>query len=115
MSYELLNSVNSPGELKAISEKDIPELCKQIREFLVENIERTGGHLSSNLGVTELSVALHRVFDSPTDRIIFDVGHQAYIHKLITGRREGFSHLREPGGLSGFTSRRESEARPTGA
>lgn len=115
MSYELLNSVNSPGELKAISEKDIPELCKQIREFLVENIERTGGHLSSNLGVTELSVALHRVFDSPTDRIIFDVGHQAYIHKLITGRREGFSHLREPGGLSGFTSRRESEHDPFGA
>jgi len=115
MSYELLESVNSPDDLKQLDKKNIPELCRQIRAFLIENIEKQGGHLASNLGITELTVAMHRVFDSPDDHIIFDVGHQAYVHKLLTGRREGFSDLRKTGGLSGFTSREESEHDPFGA
>ncbi len=115
MNYGLLEKVNSPQDLKNIPEDKIPELCSEIRSFLIDNVERTGGHLASNLGVTELTVALHRVFDSPKDHIIFDVGHQSYIHKMITGRRESFDVLRKPGGLSGFTSMRESEHDAFGA
>ena len=115
MDYSLLESITDPQKLRELPEADIQKLCEQIRGFLIENVERTGGHLASNLGVTELSVALHRVFDSPKDHIIFDVGHQAYVHKLLTGRRERFSELRRPGGLSAFTSRRESEHDPFGA
>ncbi len=115
MSQKLLENINSPEDLKKIDSKDIPKLCQEIREFLIEKVEQQGGHLASNLGVTELSVAIHRVFDSPRDHIIFDVGHQAYVHKLITGRRERFSELRKTGGLSGFTSIRESEHDAFGA
>ena len=115
MKYKFLDNVNTPDDVKRIDEKDIPALCCEIREFLIENAERRGGHLASNLGVTELSVALHRVFDSPKDHIIFDVGHQSYVHKIITGRRSEFSSLRKTGGLSGFTSIRESEHDPFGA
>ncbi len=115
MSNKLLNGINSPSDLKALSEADMPALAAEIREFLVSNVERSGGHLASNLGAVEMTLAIHRVFDSPRDRIIFDVGHQSYVHKLLTGRREAFSRLREPGGLSGFTSSRESEHDPFGA
>lgn len=115
MQYEFLDKIDSPKDLKSLPERDIPALCSEIRSFLIENVERTGGHLASNLGVTELSVAIHRVFDSPRDHIIFDVGHQSYVHKLITGRREAFSELRRTGGLSGFTSMRESEHDAFGA
>ena len=115
MSYKLLENINSPEDIKKIDSTDIPELCAEMRSFLVEHVERRGGHLASNLGVTELTVALHRIFDSPSDKIIFDVGHQAYVHKIITGRKEAFSSLREPGGLSGFTTRRESVHDPFGA
>ena len=115
MSYDILDKINSPQDLKGIADKDIPKLCDEMRAFLVENVEKSGGHLASNLGVTELSVALHRVFNSPEDKIIFDVGHQSYVHKIITGRKEQFDVLRRPGGLSGFTSRRESEHDPFGA
>ena len=108
MSYELLENINSPDDIKKIDKRQLSELCEEIRSFLIENVERQGGHLASNLGVTELSVALHRVFDSPTDHIIFDVGHQSYVHKIITGRRAQFDTLRSTGGLSGFTSMRES-------
>lgn len=108
MSYELLNKINSPSDLKALDKKELVPLSREIREFLIENVERTGGHLASNLGAVELTVALHRVFDSPHDRVIFDVGHQCYVHKLLTGRREEFASLRTPGGLSGFPTRRES-------
>ncbi|MBQ8393401.1 MAG: 1-deoxy-D-xylulose-5-phosphate synthase [Clostridia bacterium] len=104
----LLCNINSPTDVKALSEKDIPRLCKEIREELVLRVSENGGHLSSNLGAVELSVAIHRVFDSPTDHIIFDVGHQSYVHKLLTGRREEFSTLRNPGGISGFPKRSES-------
>lgn len=115
MSRELLNKVNSIETLKALPIKEIPMLCSEIREFLIENVERTGGHLGSNLGATELSLAIHRVFDSPKDHIIFDVGHQSYVHKMFTGRRERFDTLRKTGGLSGFTKMSESEHDAFGA
>ena len=115
MNYEFLNKINSPEELKAISDGDIPRLCEELRAFLIENSEKHGGHLASNLGAVEFTVALHRIFDSPKDHIIFDVGHQSYVHKIITGRKEDFSTMRMPGGLSGFTSMRESPHDPFGA
>lgn len=115
MSYELLNQINSPEDLKKIPRSDMPRLAGEIRAFLVENVEKAGGHLASNLGVTELTLAIHRVFDSPKDHVIFDVGHQAYVHKILTGRRDRFGDLRKPGGLSGFTLRRESDHDPFGA
>ncbi len=115
MEYKLLEKINSPSDLKALDQKDIPLLAEEIRSFLLERTSENGGHLASNLGVVELTLALHRVFDSPSDHIIFDVGHQSYVHKLITGRRESFSLLRKTGGMSGFTSRRESEHDQFGA
>ncbi len=114
-NYPLLNRINSPTDLKAMPESDMEPLCLEIRRFLVENVKNTGGHLASNLGVVELTVALHRIFDSPQDKLIFDVGHQSYVHKLLTGRREMFSDLRQAGGLCGFTKRSESEHDPFGA
>jgi len=108
MTYKYLDKINSPEELKLLDEKECVSLCSEIREFLIDNVERQGGHLASNLGITELTVALHRVFDSPRDHIIFDVGHQSYVHKILTGRREKFACLRRTGGLSGFTSIKES-------
>jgi len=106
--YPLLNRINSPADLKKMDAGLMPDLASEIRAFLIENVTETGGHLASNLGVVELSIALHRVFDTPKDHIIFDVGHQSYIHKLLTGRKEEFATLRKPGGLSGFTRRAES-------
>ena len=108
-SYPHLNKINSPDDLKAVPSEEIPALAEEIREFLVKTVLENGGHLASNLGVVEMSLAIHRVFSSPRDHIIFDVGHQAYIHKLVTGRREAFSTLRQAGGLSGFPKRSESE------
>lgn len=108
MTYKTLDRVGNPSELKALNKEEIPALIGDIRAFLLDKIANSGGHLASNLGVVELSVALHRVFNSPTDHIIFDVGHQAYVHKLLTGRREGFDSLRRPGGMSGFTVMKES-------
>jgi 1-deoxy-D-xylulose-5-phosphate synthase len=105
----LLEEIAGPQDLRALGYADIDRLCIEIREFLVEATSRTGGHLGPNLGVVELSVAMHRVFDSPRDRIIFDTGHQAYVHKLLTGRRERFDTLRQLGGLSGYPDRKESE------
>ncbi len=113
--YPLINRINSPADLKNMDAALMPELAREIRRFLVENVTETGGHLASNLGVVELSIALHRVFDTPKDHIIFDVGHQSYVHKLLTGRRDGFGTLRKPGGLSGFTRRAESEHDAFGA
>lgn len=113
--YELLNKINSPADLKHMRDDEILPLCTEIRDFLFEKVTETGGHLASNLGVVELSLAIHRVFDSPSDHIIWDVGHQSYVHKIITGRREMFDTLRHGGGLSGFTKRAESEHDPFGA
>lgn len=115
MKYQCLDKINSPSDLKSLSYDEIDCFCREARSFLVEKIGERGGHLASNLGVTELSVALHRVFDSPTDHIIFDVGHQSYVHKIITGRKDRFDELRIPGGLSGFTAMRESEHDAFGA
>ena len=108
MNYPLLDKIGSPAELRALPEGDIPALCAEIRSFLVEKVEKSGGHLASNLGVVELTVALHRRFDFTRDHLILDVGHQSYVHKILTGRRDAFDSLRTPGGLSGFTSRSES-------
>lgn len=103
-----LDTINSPADVRALDESELPALCGEIRDFLVENISRSGGHLASNLGTVELTVAIHRVYDTAKDRLVFDVGHQCYTHKLLTGRREGFSHFRELGGMSGFPKPYES-------
>lgn len=105
----VLDRVNSPEDVKKLDDIELEELCSDIREFLVESVSETGGHLASNLGVVELSVALHRVFNSPTDQIVFDVGHQCYTHKILTGRKNQFSTLRKEGGISGFIRPVESE------
>lgn len=106
--YPILMRINSPADLRALPEKQLPALCAEIRDFLIQNVSRTGGHLASNLGAVELTLALHRVFDSPRDSIIWDVGHQSYTHKIITGRRDQFSTLRQENGLSGFPKPSES-------
>ncbi len=108
-SYKYLGKINSPTDLKSLGDNEIPALCDEIRDFLVKRVTENGGHLASNLGAVELSVAIHRNFDCPRDHIIFDVGHQSYIHKIITGRYNDFDALRQSGGLSGFTKRSESE------
>ncbi|MCQ2413855.1 MAG: 1-deoxy-D-xylulose-5-phosphate synthase [Clostridia bacterium] len=103
-----ITNIQSPADLKKLPKDEIPGLCEEIRNVLIETVGRTGGHLASNLGAVELTVAVHRVFDSPKDHIIFDVGHQSYVHKMLTGRADRFDTLRKPGGLSGFTNREES-------
>ena len=103
----LLASINGPQDLRGLSERELIELAAQIREFLIENVSRTGGHLGPNLGVVELTIGIHRVFHSPVDTIVFDTGHQCYVHKLLTGRHD-FTGLRAEGGLSGYPSRAES-------
>lgn len=108
MEYRFLNRIQSPSDLRELDESDIPALASEIRAFLIESVEQTGGHLASNLGVVELTLALHRTFDFSHDRLIFDVGHQCYIHKLLTGRRDQFSTLRTVDGLSGFPKMNES-------
>src|SRR5205814_10522576 len=105
----LMRSVRQPSDLRALSPEQLATLAQEIRDFLVEKVSRTGGHLGPNLGVVELTFALHRVFDSPKDRILFDTGHQAYVHKIVTGRQDGFDLLRRRGGLSGYPNRAESE------
>ncbi|MGI9197757.1 MAG: 1-deoxy-D-xylulose-5-phosphate synthase [Candidatus Nanopelagicales bacterium] len=104
----LLEGIDSPADLRRVPEEDLPALAAEIRAFLVDRVSRTGGHLGPNLGVVELTLALHRVFDSPRDVILWDTGHQSYVHKMVTGRREDFSGLRQEGGLSGYPSRAES-------
>ncbi|MGP3941618.1 1-deoxy-D-xylulose-5-phosphate synthase [Streptomyces sp. 6N106] len=104
----LLENIRGPHDLKALTGEELDVLAQEIREFLIDAVARTGGHLGPNLGVVELSIALHRVFDSPADRILWDTGHQSYVHKLLTGRQD-FSKLRHKGGLSGYPSRAESE------
>ena len=104
-----LSHIHTPQDLRELPDEAIPALCQELRDTLVETVTRNGGHLASNLGVVELSVAMHRVFDCPRDHFIFDVGHQSYVHKLLTGRYEGFSTIRQGRGLSGFTKRSESE------
>jgi len=104
----LLETVYRPRDLDQLSFEELGQLAGEIREFLIESVSRTGGHLGPNLGVVELTIALHRVFDSPRDTILWDTGHQSYVHKLLTGRHD-FSKLKQDGGISGYPSRAESE------
>ena len=113
--WPLLGGINAPADVKGLAEEQLPTLADEIRDYLAYRVEENGGHLASNLGVVELTLAIHRVFDAPKDHIIFDVGHQSYVHKLITGRKEKFDTLRTPGGISGFTKRSESEYDAFGA
>ncbi|NLZ56887.1 MAG: 1-deoxy-D-xylulose-5-phosphate synthase, partial [Corynebacterium sp.] len=105
----ILNSISTPADLKALEEEDLEALAKEIRRFLVDKVAATGGHLGPNLGVVELTIGLHRVFDSPNEPIVFDTSHQSYVHKILTGRADDFDTLRQQGGLSGYTCRAESE------
>lgn len=107
--YPILDRIESPADIKKLSDWELSRLCYEIRAFLIDHVSRTGGHLASNLGAVELTVALHRVFDSPKDSIVWDVGHQSYTHKILTGRKQRFDTLRQEGGLSGFPKPRESE------
>jgi 1-deoxy-D-xylulose-5-phosphate synthase len=104
----ILDTINSPSNVKGLSQGELVELCSELRELLISRVCENGGHLASNLGAVELTIALHRVFDSPKDKIVWDVGHQSYVHKLLTGRREQFPSLRQYQGLSGFPDRDES-------
>ncbi|HNA04962.1 MAG TPA: 1-deoxy-D-xylulose-5-phosphate synthase N-terminal domain-containing protein, partial [Rhodocyclaceae bacterium] len=108
-AYPLLDKVADPQVLRSLDRRDLPQLATELRAFLLESVSRTGGHLSSNLGTVELTVALHYVFNTPWDRIVWDVGHQTYAHKVLTGRREDMARLRMFGGISGFPRRCESE------
>ena len=105
----ILDQIHSPADIKNLSIEELNTLADEIKVFLIESIEKTGGHLSSNLGTIELTLAMHFVFDSPDDTFIWDVGHQAYTHKVLTGRKNMMSTLRQKDGLSGFTKRSESE------
>jgi 1-deoxy-D-xylulose-5-phosphate synthase len=106
--YSLLNTINTPDDLRLLDRKQLPQLASELREFLVESVSKTGGHLSSNLGTVELTIALHYIFNTPEDKLVWDVGHQTYTHKIFTGRREAMSHLRMAGGIAGFPKRDES-------
>jgi 1-deoxy-D-xylulose-5-phosphate synthase len=103
-----LTAIQNPEFLKTQSISDLTMLAAEIRRFLIDHISKTGGHLASNLGVVELTIALHYVFDTPEDKVFFDVGHQCYTHKILTGRAKDFDHLRQYGGISGFQKRSES-------
>lgn len=107
--YPLLDRVNTPAELRKLERKQLPQFADELRRFLIESVAKTGGHLSSNLGTVELTIALHYVFNTPYDRLVWDVGHQTYAHKILTGRREGMAKLRMQGGIAGFPRRDESE------
>ena len=111
----LLDKISDPKNLRQFSESELQPLAKELREELIQLVSKTGGHLGAGLGVIELTIALHYIFDTPKDRIIWDVGHQAYPHKILTGRRKEMSSLRQGGGLSGFTKRSESIYDPFGA
>jgi 1-deoxy-D-xylulose-5-phosphate synthase len=109
MATPLLDTLHTPTDLRALAPAELPQLAAELREFLVQSVSRTGGHLASNLGTIELTLALHYVFDTPRDRIVWDVGHQTYAHKILTGRRSAMAGLRRPGGIAGFPRRVESE------
>ena len=105
----LLEQINDPADLRRLDSDELAQLTRELREFIIASVSRTGGHLSSNLGTVELAIALHYVFDTPRDRLVWDVGHQTYPHKILTGRREGMAKLRQWGGIAGFPRRVESE------
>ena len=104
-----LPRIKSPGDLARFEVNELNELATEIRGFLIEKVSKSGGHLGPNLGIVELTIALHRVFESPRDVMVFDTGHQTYVHKILTGRASGFDKLRQRGGLAGYPNRSESE------
>src|SRR5205085_10773834 len=106
--FELLKTIDDPAKLRALDRRQLGQLADELRAYVLESVSKTGGHLSSNLGTVELTIALHYVFDTPEDRIVWDVGHQTYPHKILTGRREAMSRLRMTDGISGFPRRAES-------
>ena len=108
LKYPLLHAINDPADLRLVPREQLRELTDELRGFLLESVAKTGGHLSSNLGTVELTVALHYVYSTPHDRVVWDVGHQTYPHKILTGRRDRMETLRQLGGLSGFPQRGES-------
>jgi len=108
VAYELLQTINDPADLRQLDRKALGQLATELRAFVLESVSRTGGHLSSNLGTVELTIALHYVFNTPEDRIVWDVGHQSYPHKILTGRRGEMDRIRMLGGISGFPRRSES-------
>src|SRR5947207_1713770 len=108
-AYPLLDRVDTPEEMRRLEESDLPALAAEVRQFLIETVSKTGGHLAAGLGAIELTIALHYVYDTPRDRLVWDVGHQAYPHKVLTGRRRQMPTLRQKNGLSGFLRRSESE------
>ena len=105
----LLQRINDPADLRRLDATQLPQVARELREFILNSVSQTGGHLSSNLGTVELAIALHYVFATPDDRLVWDVGHQTYPHKILTGRREGMAKLRQWGGIAGFPRRVESE------
>jgi len=113
--YKFLKDINFPSDLRKLSENDLQEVSNEVRKEMIDAVSETGGHLGAGLGVVELTVALHYVFDTPNDRLIWDVGHQTYPHKILTGRKSKIKTLRQGNGLSGFTKRSESEYDPFGA
>ena len=113
--HKFLKDINFPSDLKKLSENDLQKLSDEVRKEMIDAVSKTGGHLGAGLGVVELTVALHYVFDTPNDKLIWDVGHQTYPHKILTGRKDKIKTLRQGSGLSGFTKRSESEYDPFGA
>ena len=105
----MLESIKGPSDLKALRPEQLDQLSEEIRQFLITKVSKTGGHLGPNLGVVELTIAIHRTFDSPKDVVLFDTGHQSYVHKILTGRADQFDKLRQRGGIAGYPNRRESE------
>ena len=105
----ILGKIYTPADLRKIASKELPKVCEELRQFIIDNVSVNGGHFGASLGVTELTVALHYVFNTPDDQLVWDVGHQAYGHKILTGRRDNFHTNRLFGGISGFPKRAESE------
>ena len=105
----LLSKINSPADLKKLREEDLPILCSEIRQFIIDVISANPGHLGASLGTVEMSVAIHYVFDTPNDKLVWDVGHQAYAHKILTGRKDQFYTNRKKGGISGYPKKKDSE------
>ena len=113
--YPLLATINSPVDLRACEEQQLQQVCDETRQFLIDTVAKIGGHLAAGLGTVELTTALHYVFETPYDRVVWDIGHQAYPHKILTGRRDSLHTIRQAGGLSGFLKRSESEYDTFGA
>lgn len=113
MNYALLKTVNSPSDLRRLPRADLGRLADELRAYVLESVSKTGGHLGSNLGTVELTIALHYVFNTPQDRLVWDVGHQTYPHKVLTGRREAMATLRQLGGISGFRAATRASTTPS--